>query len=272
MLNLPEDPGVVLACACHDSAAVFSRGEKEFVGQFDGSIATTVGAPRADAEGGQVVPLNIVGYSTQSAVPEFGRVSLDFDYTRPVPPSTVRGEGEEFFPAVQTMDLQILMTSDAFPGVTLRSRERGTLVNAKVKSFPPDPGATYTLQKPVDLIHPGTGEVAVRLLSVNTSIVSTRLGPEKLVVGSGVVLQLDEGRSLVEGREIRVSLPRGGVLAVRLYDPEGRTVRETEGRRVEAGTHSVPLDSSGMGDRFAWQLLLNGEEISGRMPVAARRS
>lgn len=270
MLNLPEDPDVVLACACHDGAAVFLRGDKEFVGQFDGSIATTVGRPRTDPAGGEVVPLNIVGYSTQSDVPGFGRVSLDFDYTRPVPPSTVRGEGEEFFPAVQTMDLQILMTTDALPGVTLRSRERGTLVNKEVKNFPPDPGATYVLQQPVDLMDP-EGKVVVRLMSVNTSIVSTRVGPEKLIVGSGVVLYLDQGRSLVDGREVRVELPRGGVLSVRLYDPEGKTVRETEGQKVDAGTHSVPLDTSEMGEHFAWQLLLDGRAISGRMPVTAQQ-
>jgi hypothetical protein len=271
MLNLPEDPDIVLACACHDSAAVFARGDKEFVGQFDGSIATTLGLPRDDAKGGTVLPLNIVGYSTQSDVPDFGRVSLDFDYTRPVPLSTVRGEGEEFFPAVQTMDLQILMTTDAFPGVTLRSRERGTLVNREVKSFPPDPGATYRLQQPVEMVD-AKGEVVVRLLSVNTSIVETRMGPEKLNVGSGVVLHLDEGRSLVDGNEIRVTLPRGGVLSLRLYDIEGKTVRSTRGQPVEAGTHTIPLDAGDVGERFAWQLLLDGEAISGRMPVTRKES
>jgi hypothetical protein len=260
-----NDSTIVLSCACSDREARFEYNNKVFAGRFDGSISTTVGPPREDPQGGQVVPLNVVGYSTQSNVDGLGRVSLDFDFSRDVPLSTVRGEGKEFFPAVQTMQLQILVTTDALGGATLRSRELGTLVNSNVESFPPQPGATYTLQKPVDLVDE-KGQVVMRLVTVNTSIVSTDSAPDKLIVGSGVVLYLDKGHSLVNG-EIRVSLPRGGVLSVRLYDPEGKTIRDTGGEPVEAGMHSIPLDTSGLGDRFAWQLLLDGQAISGRMPV-----
>lgn len=266
MASLPtNDSTIVLTCACSDREARFEYDNRVFTGRFDGSISTTVGPAQQDPQGGQVVPLNVVGYSTQSNVDGLGRVSLDFDFSRDVPLSTVRGEGKEFFPAVQTMQLQILMTTDALRGSTLRSRELGTLVNSRVESFPPQPGATYTLQKPVDLVDE-KGQVVMRLVTVNTSIVSTDSAPDKLIVGSGVVLYLDKGRSLVNG-EIRVELPRGGVLSARLFDATGRTVRETEGRKVEPGPQTIPLETRDLGDRFAWQLLLNGEGITGRMPV-----
>lgn len=187
MFPIPEDPDVVFACACHDRAARFVMEDRVFVGQFRGSIATTIQQPKTDARGMQTIPLNIVGYSTQSDVEGLGRVSLDFGFSRAVPASTVRGDPRaDFFPATQTMHLQILMTAGVFPGITLVSRRRGTLVNDFAESFPPPKGATYTLQRPVELVDPANPKkTLISLVTVNTQILTTRMAPRKLRVGRG---------------------------------------------------------------------------------------
>src|SRR5438477_8071573 len=112
----------IAACACHDYAAEFVIGDKEFVGQFDGSIAVRLGKPHLSSDGLTTVPLHVIGYTTSSNIPGMGHTTLDFDFSRPIAASDVAaGHRSEFFPGTQTMRLQILVTTDAFKGKLLRS-------------------------------------------------------------------------------------------------------------------------------------------------------
>ncbi|MBV9773396.1 MAG: hypothetical protein JO040_05575, partial [Gemmatimonadetes bacterium] len=112
MFRFPFDPGKVATCACSDRAARIEMQGKEFIGQFNGSISVRIGRPEQRQTRETRVPLNIIGYSTQSDVKGMGRTSLDFDFSRPIPTSDVSGDPERgFFPGVQKMRLNILMTT-----------------------------------------------------------------------------------------------------------------------------------------------------------------
>jgi hypothetical protein len=43
--------GLVSTCACEDIAALFRIEDKEYIGQFDGSIAVSVGQTSVDGKG-----------------------------------------------------------------------------------------------------------------------------------------------------------------------------------------------------------------------------
>jgi len=83
------------------------------------------------------VPLHVIGYTTSSDIPGMGHTTLDFDFSRPVSASDVAAtRQQEFFPAVQTMRLHILVSTDAFKGKTLRSMSPSALRNAAWRDVP----------------------------------------------------------------------------------------------------------------------------------------
>src|SRR5215467_1674985 len=89
-------PGVISACECHDRAANFLLEGQEFVGQFDGSIAVRVGEASSD-QNQLTIPLNIIGYTTTSQIKGMGKTTLDFDFDRPIVPSTLTGSTNNGF-------------------------------------------------------------------------------------------------------------------------------------------------------------------------------
>lgn len=270
----PFDADVVSACACSDGAARFDVDGEEFVGQFRGSISVRIAQPAVDPPGRVTIPLHIVGYSTQSDVPGLGATSLDFDFSRPVPPSTLRGDAQRgFFPAVQTMNLNILMTSDAFPGRTLRSASRGTLVNTAAQAFPPPEGSTYVLQRPVELVDAEKpGKILARLNTVNTTILSTNVGASEITVGSGVRLFTAQTRNFAgAGNHVEFQIPRRAKATVALFDARGKRVRTLLEEELKEGRHSVALDPGKLrGSRYFYQLFLDGVPATARMLVVNR--
>lgn len=257
----------VLSCACSDGSAVFEMGDRQFVGQFNGAIAVRLGRAAIDKASSMRVPLHIVGYSTQSQIEGLGLTSLDFDYSRTVRPSEIRGTPIRFFPAIQTMRLNILMTAEALGGVTLRSRNVGTLVNGKVSSFPPKPGATYVLQKPVELEDVNKpGEVQARLVSVNTRITATEMPAKVLSVGSGVHFKFHGDSN--DRVKLALQLDRGANVALKVLNSKGAEVGELLKGRLSEGTHEVPIERSGIkGKNLYYQLFLDGRISSAPIPL-----
>jgi hypothetical protein len=172
----PQD--IVAACACHDSQAVLEFVDLgKFTGEFDGSITVRTGAKQVTRAGFDVVPLNVTDYSTTSNIQGLGKTVIWLDKERNSEPSLLREKSREGdFPATQEMVLNVLMTTEALPGVTLRSLKPAFLRNDNVTSFPPQRGAAYTLTEPVELEDVSKpGKVAARIVSVNTSITSSRI-------------------------------------------------------------------------------------------------
>jgi hypothetical protein len=272
-LNFPE-PGSVAKCACSDGAAVFEIDGREFIGQFDGSISVRVGRHRADPRGALVMPLTIVGYSTTSNIPGLGRTTLDFDFSRPIMPSQLSAASpQELFPAAQTMRLNILMTTDGLPGVTMASNNVGVLVNKNVDSFPPSPGSTYTLRKPVELSDVNkANRVQARLVSVNTSITQTYVAPDELIVGNGIKLypQQDNFSNVLAAFDpetpIEFSMERKGLVGVNIINSRGEVVLKALDEEKAAGRHTVLVDGSRLrGKEYYYQIQVEGQNRTAKM-------
>lgn len=269
--------GATVECACHDSAARIESAGKEFVGQFNGSITARLGKSSVNARGQTNIPLNVIGYSTTSNVPGLGKTTLDFDFDRPVRSSSLRGtDKENFFPGVQSMHVNILMTTEAFPGVTFRSKGPGVLINRNVDNFPPTPGSTYVLQKPVVLEDAsGTGKPDVRLVDINTQIVSTQFFPEKIKVTSNLVLhapkpadRLSEAARPTSSIPIRFTLQNAGRTSVKVLNARGQEVATLVDKQLEPGTHSVDFEPSRFrGKEYSYQIQIDGRNHSARMPL-----
>lgn len=267
MASAFSNPSIIMACACVDRVAVFEMGDYQYVGEFNGVIAVKFGKPSVDKASSMKVPLHIVGYSTQSQIKGLGATSLDFDYSRPIRPSYIKGAPERFFPAIQTMRLNILMTSEALGSVTLRSINPGILVNGKVSTFPPTPGATYVLQKAVELEDvKRPGKVKARLVSVNTSITSTEMPVKELKVGSGVHFYLNaEGNDY---SDLRFKLTRDAKVALKVFTSRGIEVGTLLKGALKAGTHKAPVDRAKLkGSNLHYRLFLNGKASSALLPL-----
>lgn len=278
VFNFPSASSVA-ACACHDREAMFSIGNEVFTGQFDGSIATRVGETTVDSRGFPTVPLTIIGYSTTSKVKNMGKTTLDFDFSRTTNVSRLTGNTKnKIFPGTQQMNLRILMTSDAFPGKTLRSKTIGTLVNDKAQAFPPPPGSIYKLQRAVgleDIDNPG--KVLAKLLNVNTQIVSTDTAPKKINVGFGVELFATDRtfdrvlNDTAEATPIIFNLKSPGQVTVKLFDGRGREVTTIFDGQKAAGKHTVTFDSRNLrGSQYFYQLFIDGQSRTARMLLLSR--
>jgi hypothetical protein len=271
--------GAHAACACHDLAAEFNFDGKEFVGQFNGSITTRIGQPSVDSAGLVTLPLIIVGYSTTSEIEGFGRTTLDFDFSRPIQHSYVKGNDPgTTFPGVQTMYLNILLTTDAIPGVTLRSRRRGTLINNKVTGFPPPPGSTYALQRPVefeDIREPG--RVRLRLMNINTSIVSSDVTLREIYVGRGLYLYPPQDsfvkvlNKFSPQTPIAFRMAEQGMVTVNILNRQGHKVLTVLNEEKAAGEHRVSFDGRLLrGQEYYYQIQVNGENRTAKMLLMRR--
>lgn len=270
--------GLVSACVCHDAAALFRIEDKEFLGEFDGSIAVSVGEPSVDAHGLPTVPLNIVGYTTTSQVKGMGKTTLDFDFDRPIPPSSLKGlKRNSIFPGTQTMYLNILMTTDLLRGVTLRSTQRGTLVNRSATSFPPTKGSLYSLQKPVELEDvKKPGKVLARLLNVNTEIVEANTSPKEVRADSGLTLLPSSSagfvlRKLTPNLSIRFRLAQKGKVKITLLNGRGREVLVVADKAMRAGEHTVTFDARELkGKEYYYRIQVDGRNRTARMLLVKR--
>lgn len=258
------DAGAVMACLCSDARAVFEIGDSTFIGQFNGSIAARIGKPTADAAGRTRIPMTVVAYTTTSDMEGIGRVTLDFDYTRSVRDSSIRAaQPKAMFPAVQTMELNIFMTSDVFGTRLLRTVGSGKLVNSEVTSVPPEKGATYRLQKPVELVDAKRpGKVLARVLEVNTSIVGSETVVQRLDVGRGVTLfPLAENFNHFFAQRspktpVKFAIEQPGTVEVRLLDRNRKPLKTAFRKRLKAGTHEVSVDTSDLKAREAYYQLV----------------
>lgn len=267
LLSSFKNSDAIAACACHDSSAVFETDDRQYTGEFDGVISVRLGKPSVSKASSLKVPLHIVGYSTQSQIKGLGATSLDFDYSRPVRPSELTGDLKTFFPAVQVMRLNILMTAEGLGNVTLRSMNPGTLVNGKANAFPPSPGATYVLQRAVELEDvKRPGKVKARLVSVNTSITSTDIALKEVNIGSGVHFYLHDTEE--ENPTLRFKLPREAKVAVKVFTARGVEVATLLQGVMPSGTHKVNVDRTRLkGKTLYYQLFLNGKASSALMPL-----
>lgn len=265
----------IAACACHDDGAVFAIGGQEFVGQFDGEISVRLGRPVLSPEQLSAVPLHVVGYTTSSDIPGMGRTTLDFDFSRPVSPSDVAAtRQQEFFPAVQTMRLHILVTTDAFKGKTLRSMSPSALRNIDAQDFPPPKGSTYSLEIPVhleDIANPGVRLATLK--TVNTSILSTEILPARITTNKGFVLHATSGKTSVlsEDRgdtEITYETSLAGSVSATLFDESERSIGIAVRESRPEGTHRIRIPNSlWRGRAVYYQLSVDGLPRTSLMPL-----
>jgi hypothetical protein len=272
-LRFPEQ-GSLATCACADRTARFKIDGKEFIGQFDGSISVRVGTHKTDGKGTLTMPLTIVGYSTTSDIPGLGKTTLNFDFSRPVLSSQLKTQSSQgIFPAVQTMRLNILLTTEGLPGVTLASENVGVLINKEVNSFPPSPGSTYTLQKPVKFSAiDGKNNTKVQLLEINTSIKSTDVDLKELIVGNGVLLypQSESFSNIMsrfsEEMPITFGIDRKSVVDINILNTKGNMVIRILAGEREPGRHTITVDGSYLkGKEYYYQIQVDGQDRTAKM-------
>ena len=265
----------IAACACHDVGATFAIRGQEFVGQFDGEISVRLGKPVLSPEQLATVPLHVIGYTTSSDIPGMGQTTLDFDFSRPVSPSDVAAtRQQEFFPAVQTMRLHILVSTDAFKGKTLRSMSPSALRNGDARDFPPPTGSTYSLATPVDLediANPGVRLATLK--TVNTSIRSTEILPTRITTNKGFVLHAISGKTSVLSEEradteITYETSLAGAVSVTLFDEAERSIGIAVRDSRPEGTQRIRIPNSlWRGRAIYYQLGIDGLPRTGLMPL-----
>jgi hypothetical protein len=219
------------------------------------------------------IPLNIVGYTTTSHIKGMGKTTLDFDFERPVPPSSLKGsKRSSFFPATQTMHLNILMRAESLPGLTLRSVRRGTLINRSATTFPPAQGSIYSLQKPVELEDvKKPGKVRARLLNVNTEIVEANTSPKEVKADSGLTLfrSSSEGfvlKELSQNTSLRFRLAEKGAVKITIFDSRGREALVVAEKAMLAGEQKVTFDGRELkGKEYYYQIQVDGRNRTARM-------
>lgn len=265
-----EDP--IVLCACQDPAAVLEYHGEQFEAQFNGSISVRVGSLRTTGDGRPELPLQIVGYSTKSVVPDLDTVIVDFDFSAPVDESHVVGtSSDEFFPATHTMNLRITVRTGDRPDRLLRSDGTGTLVNSPLETFPPPAGSTYVLQSPLSLLDPNEPDtVPMRVLEVGTRIVETTVNPDRIDVGRGLALLRPgaDGWAIVErtpGISIGFELADAADARLHVLDATGSAFAVAEGK-CDAGLNELTVD---VGDVTAcdYMLELDGEIRTASMPL-----
>jgi hypothetical protein len=274
-LSTLAQTGAIAACACHDDQARFEINGEEFVGQFDGEISVRLGRPVLSADQLTTVPLHVVGYTTSSNIRGMGHTTLDFDFGRPVSASDVAASRQrEFFPALQTMRLQILVSTDAFNGKTLRSMTPSALRNQTAEDFPPPAGSTYSLETPVgleDIANPGVRLATLK--TVNTKIRSTQILPSRITTNRGFVLHATSGKTSILSDErgdteitYETSLP--GVISVALFDVAERNIGiAIRDRRAEGPQRLRIPNSLWRGRAVSYQISVDGLPRTGLMPL-----
>ncbi len=169
--------GTEAMCACAaDTAEIELLGvaglrSARFTASFTGFMAATTD-DQLLMDGRCTVPMTITGHSTSASSP-MGVITVDHDFDRPAPLSLLQEESPGTgFPATQEMYVNILVTIEALPGMTLRNVSVGTLRSTSQFSFPPR-NDVYTLTEPMDLevaSGPLQGTVVARIISYSALI------------------------------------------------------------------------------------------------------
>lgn len=260
-------PDMVALCACYHPE-ITTIGDQETVVEVKGHISALIGEPSSESGDG-TVPLTIVGYAATGEIDGGGTMQLDFDFvTGADDESSLAGRGEAFFPAIQTMRVRLTMQTDAVPGVLLRAKNDGVLVNDQLTAWPPDPGSTYALQEPVVFVDPD-GEERVTITAANAHISDSRFRPDEIPVGRGLRLHLTGAapRALDELEAVRFGLDDAGDVEIRIFDGSGaETGRYSQGH-LGAGAHQfdVPADTAAA----SFVIDIDGEQRTARMPLSA---
>jgi hypothetical protein len=157
-------------CECIADEATIEVDGAVYEASFSGEMAVRAGEPM-ERDGLASVPLIITRHRTEGDVEGLGRITVAQDPNREAPQSVLRennpGEG---FPATQDMLVNLHVTLNSFPGLTLRNVETGTLRNERQVGFPPR-NARYALQNPLDLERvDDPGPVVARILSYTANI------------------------------------------------------------------------------------------------------
>jgi len=103
-------------------------------------------------------------------------------------------------------------------------------------------------------------------VSVNTSIVSTAVEPPEIVVGSGVRIFAPDEKLFANAPSVSFTIPHSGTVQVRLYGENGGRLRSAFEGPLEAGRHTVPVDTTQLRKEvYYYQLFLDGLAVSARM-------
>lgn len=167
----PFRAGQPVKCECAaDKAVIEVLGSGTFEANFSGFMEVVPEGETID-EGRARLALRITGHETIGRGDGIGRITVDHDFDRPAPLSELRQISVEgAFPAEQLMHVNILVTLDALPGVTLRNVRTGLLRNPHQDSFPPK-DAFYDLEEPMeleDVTNPGVS--VARIVSYRANI------------------------------------------------------------------------------------------------------
>jgi hypothetical protein len=258
---------MVALCACHHPE-ITTIGDQEAVVEVKGHISALIGEQSSEAGEG-TVPLTIVGYAATGEIDGGGTMQLDFDFvTGADDESSLTGRGEAFFPAIQTMRVRLSMQTDAVPGVLLRAKNDGVLVNDQLTAWPPDPGSTYALQEPVVFVDPD-GKERVTIMSANAHISDSRFHPDEIPVGRGLRLRLTGAgpRALGELESVRFELDDAGDVAICIFDSAGTEVGRYSEGHLGVGAHRFDLPADI--DAASFVIEINGEQRTARMPLSA---
>jgi len=153
------DPNIDVSCMCvEDNIEVEILGFETFTGTASGHMTVRTGI-QYDDSGLATMPMEILSHNTKGTIGGLGSITVDHDFSRPSPYSILQELSPgTYFPAKQEMYVNILITIDSLPDMTLRNISTATLQNPYQNSFPPS-GVVYTLQEPMaleDVTDPGT--------------------------------------------------------------------------------------------------------------------
>ena len=147
----------------------------EFAVESEESIAAVAEEKFLDRNGLINRPIRVLGMAGRGYAEGIGETVYWMDKSRLVEGSGVRSKvrGAEF-PAVHEMRFHVFLTTEALPGVTLRSMNPAIMVNNNATSYPPRLGARYVLKNVVELEDvENPGVVIARILSNRNEIVGS---------------------------------------------------------------------------------------------------
>lgn len=129
-------------------------------------IMAKIGSQFRSKAGLKTVPLQVVSIGGTGFAEGLGETRFWLDATRPVTGAIWEKKAGTEFPAAQEMRFHFFFTAEALPGRILRSVNPAAMRSDLVKAFPPPPGTSYRLLRPVeleDVSQPGT--IVGRVLS-----------------------------------------------------------------------------------------------------------
>jgi hypothetical protein len=103
------------------------------------------------SNGFRTLRLDILSNGGHAFAEGIGATHFWFDSSRPLASALWEKSPGTWFPAFQEMRFHFFYTAEAFPGKIFRSVNPAIMRSNNVTAFPPPPGTTYQLVKPVDL-------------------------------------------------------------------------------------------------------------------------